>query len=67
MANLAATFLKQGRWDAAKELEIQVIETRKKKLGFDHLDTLYSINNLAFTWKGNCKNIEAVRLMEDCI
>ncbi|KAH7364017.1 hypothetical protein BKA65DRAFT_490213 [Rhexocercosporidium sp. MPI-PUGE-AT-0058] len=25
------------------------------------------MNNLAFTWKGNGKEVEAVRLMEDCV
>jgi hypothetical protein len=43
------------------------METRKTKLGVDHPDTLTSMNNLAFTWKGNGKKIEAVRLMEDCV
>ncbi len=28
---------------------------------------LTSMNNLAFTWKGNGKEIEAVRLMQDCV
>ncbi|KAF4620130.1 hypothetical protein G7Y89_g14690 [Cudoniella acicularis] len=40
MANLASTFWNQGRWDTAEELEAQVMETRKKKLGADHPDTL---------------------------
>jgi Tetratricopeptide repeat len=52
MANLASTFWNQSRWDAAEELEVQVMETRKKKLGADHPDTLTSINNFAFTLKG---------------
>ena len=43
------------------------METSTTKLGVDHPDTLTSMNNLAFTWKGNGKEIEAVRLMEDCI
>lgn len=33
-------------------LEMQVMETSKKKLGVDHPDTLTSMNNLSFTWKG---------------
>jgi hypothetical protein len=33
----------------------------------DHPDTLTSMNNLAFTWKGNGKEIEAVRLMKGCV
>ncbi|KAL8864323.1 MAG: hypothetical protein Q9198_009940 [Flavoplaca austrocitrina] len=67
MANLASTLWKQGRWDDAEKLDVQVMETRKTKLGMDHPDTLTGMNNLAFTWKGSGKEIEAVRLMEECI
>jgi hypothetical protein len=35
MADLASTYSNQGRWDAAEELELQVMETRKTKLGAD--------------------------------
>src|SRR5438105_4133496 len=51
MANLASTFWNQGRWEAAEELEVQVMETRKKKLGADHPDTLTSMANLASTYR----------------
>jgi hypothetical protein len=51
MANLALTYRNQGRWDAAEELELQVIETRKAKLGADHPDTLTSMANLASTYR----------------
>jgi hypothetical protein len=67
MANLASTYRNQGRWDAAEELEVQVMETSKNKLGADHPATLTSMNNLAFTWKGTGKETEAVRLMEECV
>jgi tetratricopeptide (TPR) repeat protein len=50
MEGLASIYRHLGRWDAAEELLVQVIETRKKKLGADHLDTLTSINNLASTF-----------------
>jgi hypothetical protein len=43
------------------------METRKTKLGADHPSTLTSMNNLAFTWKGQGRDAEAVQLMEDCI
>jgi hypothetical protein len=36
------------------------METCKKKLGADHLDTLTTINNLVFTWKGQGRDIEAI-------
>jgi len=65
--NAFKIYSNQGRWDEAEKPEVQVMKTRKTKLGVDHPDTLTSMNNLAFTWKGNGKEIEAVRLMEDCI
>ena len=37
-----------GRWSRVPT-EVQVTETSKTKLGADHLDTLTSIKNLAFT------------------
>jgi Tetratricopeptide repeat len=41
----------QGRWKEAEELEMQVIEKRKRVLGAEHLDTLTSIGNLASTYR----------------
>jgi hypothetical protein len=40
MANLASTYRMQGRWEEAKQLLLQIMETRKKKLGEDHPDSL---------------------------
>jgi hypothetical protein len=67
IANLALTYGKQGRWDEAKELDVQVIRTRKTKLGVDYPDTLTSMNNLAFTWKGHGRDTEALKLIEECV
>jgi hypothetical protein len=39
-----------GRWDDAEKLELQVVETRKRKLGADHPDTLTSMGNLALIY-----------------
>jgi Tetratricopeptide repeat len=33
MANLASTYRNQGRWNEAKQLEVQVMDMRKKPLG----------------------------------
>jgi hypothetical protein len=58
MNNLASMYREQGRWKEAEELEVRVIETRKKVLGEDHPDTLTSMGNLAVTcmnqgrWEG---------------
>ncbi len=43
MANLASTLWSQGRWTEAETLEVQVMETRKTKLGADHPSTLTSM------------------------
>ncbi|KAK3367283.1 hypothetical protein B0T24DRAFT_509941, partial [Lasiosphaeria ovina] len=50
MANLASTYSKQGRWEEAEKLELQVMETSKAKLGADHYGTLASMHNLALTY-----------------
>jgi hypothetical protein len=41
-----------GRWNEAESAFSQVIEARKRVLVPEHPDTLTSMNNLAFTWKG---------------
>jgi hypothetical protein len=33
MANLTSTYRSQGRWKKAEDLEVQVMETRKRVLG----------------------------------
>ncbi|PVH91428.1 hypothetical protein DM02DRAFT_342936 [Periconia macrospinosa] len=53
------------RWPFA--LRVQVVETRKTKLGADHPDTLISMNNLAFTWKSPGRDAEAIELMKECV
>jgi lipopolysaccharide biosynthesis regulator YciM len=62
MAQLASTYRNQGWSDAAEELEVQLKEMRKKKIGEGHLDTLIGMNNLAFTWEGQVRCAEAVSL-----
>lgn len=56
-----------GRWEEAEKLFVQVMETRKTKLGADHPSTLTSMANLAFTWKGLGRDAEAIQLMKDCV
>ncbi|KAF1970583.1 putative kinesin [Bimuria novae-zelandiae CBS 107.79] len=56
-----------GRWDAAEELFVQVMETRKKKLGADHPSTLTSMHNLAWTWKSLERSAEAISLLQECV
>lgn len=67
MANLASTYWNQGRWEAAEELQTDAMEARKKKLGADYPDTLTSMHNLAFAWKEQGRDEEAIRLMHECV
>lgn len=55
-------YLKQGRWDEAEKLFVQVTETRKTKLGADHPDTLTSIGDLASTYRNQGRLEEAEQL-----
>ena len=42
------------------------METRKRVVGAELPNTLTSMNNLAFTWKGQGKAKDALPLMEEC-
>ena len=44
---------------------VQGMETFKNKLGADHPGTLTSMNNLAFIWKRQGRDQEAIRLMDN--
>ena len=46
---------------------MQVMETFLRVLGEEHLDTLTSMNNLAFTLQGQGRNGEAVALISECV
>ncbi|KAK3328706.1 hypothetical protein B0H66DRAFT_596327 [Apodospora peruviana] len=52
----------EGRWSEAEKLFMQVMETRKTKLGADHLDMLTSIANLASTFWNQGRWEEAEKL-----
>jgi Tetratricopeptide repeat len=67
MANLASTYRNQGRWTQAEELDVQVMETRKRLLGPEHPGTLTSMNNLAYTFKSQNRDEDAVTLMYSCM
>ncbi|KAK0459053.1 hypothetical protein IW261DRAFT_1540773 [Armillaria novae-zelandiae] len=78
MANLASTYQNQGRWKEAEELQLQVLELRKKKeaeelelqvlelrntvLGEEHPDTLKAMANLAFMYQNQGRWKEAEEL-----
>jgi hypothetical protein len=48
--SLAGTYSNQGRWNEAEQLEVQVMDMRKKLLGADHPDTFGNMGNLASTY-----------------
>ncbi|KDQ49043.1 hypothetical protein JAAARDRAFT_144019 [Jaapia argillacea MUCL 33604] len=64
MANLAATYCNQERWNEAEGLQIAVMEARKRLLGEEHPDTLGSMGNLALTYKnqGRWKEAEGLEM-----
>jgi hypothetical protein len=66
MANLASTYWNQGRWKEAEELQVQVMETRKRVLTDEHPDTLTSMHNLALTLQSQARHEEALALIERC-
>jgi tetratricopeptide (TPR) repeat protein len=60
--NLAEIYRKQGRWKEAEELEVLVMETRKRVLGVEHPSTLTSMANLASTYRNQGRWKEAEEL-----
>ncbi|OOQ91280.1 putative tpr domain protein [Penicillium brasilianum] len=61
-AILAEAYWNQGRWEEAEQLFVQVMESRKSKLGEDHPDTLTSMHNLALTYQDQGRWEEAEQL-----
>ncbi|KAJ5416976.1 uncharacterized protein N7487_000526 [Penicillium crustosum] len=59
---LAEAYRIEGRWEEAEQLQVQVMETRKTKLGVDHPDTLSSMANLASTYSNQGRWEEAEQL-----
>jgi hypothetical protein len=51
----------------AEQLQLQVMETNKTKLGEVHSDTLTSMANLAVTWKYSGYDDKAITLLRDCL
>lgn len=64
---LASTYREQGWWAKAEQLQVQLMETSKTKLGADYPRTLSSMHNLAYILKDLERDDEAVQLMGDCV
>ncbi|KAJ5737117.1 uncharacterized protein N7483_002242 [Penicillium malachiteum] len=62
MANLALTYIDQGRWEEAEQLLVQVIKTYKTKLGVDHPDMMTRMADLALTYMNQGRWEEAEHL-----
>jgi len=60
--NYGLVFYEAGYWDEAEQLEVPVMETKKRVLGEEHLDTLTSTANLASTYRNQGRWKEAEQL-----
>ncbi|RYO48225.1 hypothetical protein AA0116_g12610 [Alternaria tenuissima] len=60
----AIALYSDGRYEEAEELEVQVMETRKRVLSDEHPDTLTSMGNLALTYcnQGRWKEAEELQM-----
>ena len=56
------TFLENGLYNAAEELQLQVLESWRRVLGVEHPDTLMTMHNLAFTYNLQRRTKEAEQL-----
>jgi hypothetical protein len=63
MGNLASVYQKQGRWQDAKKLQVQVMQTFKKIQSQEHPDTITSMENLALTYLSLGQLVEAEQLL----
>ncbi|EUC28113.1 hypothetical protein COCCADRAFT_110031, partial [Bipolaris zeicola 26-R-13] len=60
------TLSRQGRFKEAEELQLQVLQERKRELSDEHPDTLTSMHNHAVTLHSTARCKEACALMEKC-
>lgn len=60
---MALTLRVQGRLAEAEELEMRIIETRTRLLGPEHPGTPRSMVNLAYTWKAQGRDQDAIGLL----
>jgi hypothetical protein len=72
----------RGSFSDAEKMSVKLMKVRKKQLGQEdsetlssqamvaltyHLDTLISMNDLAWTWKGQNRDAEALELISSCL
>ena len=61
-ARFALVYYESGYWKEAEELEVEVLETRKRVLGAGHSDTLASMGNLGSIYRNQGRWKEAEEL-----
>jgi hypothetical protein len=66
MANLAATYYRQGRYEEAEKIQFEVLALRRDVLGEKHPDTLQAMHDLAVTWNRLQRRPTALALMQEC-
>ena len=62
MANFAVAYSKLGKYTEAEELEMQVLQIRKRNLGEENPNTILAKANLASTYRNPGKHTEAEKL-----
>ena len=67
MHDLATNYFYLGEYQKAKELNIQVLESRKKVLGNEHPATLLSMNDLAYIYDMNKEHKKAQEIYVDAL
>ena len=66
MADLAATYHAQGRYNEAEKIKEEVLALRRNALGEKHPDTLQAMHDLAVTWNSLQRRPEALAMMQEC-
>ena len=60
--NLAASLVRQGKYDEAEKMQREVLAVRKRVLGAEHPETLTTANNLAASLKRQGSRFMCVRV-----
>jgi tetratricopeptide (TPR) repeat protein len=60
--NFGSVMREHGDWNNAEQLEVQVLDMRKKLLGAEHPNTLRSMANLALIYRNQGRQTEAEQL-----
>ncbi|KAG8816394.1 hypothetical protein FRC19_000397 [Serendipita sp. 401] len=61
---LAKAFLRQGDYDNAEQIQKQLVESFRRELGEDHMETVTAMGELANTYQYQGREIEAVEIAE---